>query len=414
LADTPVNVTAQAGGPAARPELSGPRPTLVSRALALVFASSFAGLTSFYLLLSVVPKYAATSGAGGLGAGLATGALFFATTLTELGTPRLVSLFGYRKVFGMGLLLLGVPALGLGASTDLAPIAALCVLRGIGLAIVVVVGSALVPALVPAERRAEGLGLYGVVVGVPSVVALPLGLWLAAHAGYESVFIAGAVSALVGLAALPRSPAGAPELGPAAGVLAALRSPALLLPAFVFLTTALAAGAVVTFVPLAVPYHLERLAAPSLLCFAAASTLSRWWAGRIADRHPALDLLRPGVLTVGVGTAGLFFVAHPLALLGAASLVGAGFGAAQNASLTLMFAVVPRSEFDSVSALWNLAYDAGLGAGGAGLGLLASGTGYSAGFAITGALILALLAALWRSRYLVVATRDGGAGSRAP
>jgi hypothetical protein len=51
----------------------------MSRPLALLFASTFGTMVSFYLLLSVVPLYAASVGAGGIGAGLATGALRFAT-----------------------------------------------------------------------------------------------------------------------------------------------------------------------------------------------------------------------------------------------------------------------------------------------------------------------------------------------
>jgi predicted MFS family arabinose efflux permease len=232
-------------------------------------------------------------------------------------------------------------------------------------------------------------------------VALPLGLWLAARFGYGPVFVTGAVSALAGLIALPGPAAEHPEMEPAAGVLAALRSPALLLPSVVFMLTAVTGGVVVTFVPLAAPAGRGSLAALALLLFGAASTLSRWWAGRAMDRHPSLDLLRPSVVCTGLGVAGLSFVDQRLALLAAATLVGAGFGVAQNASLTLMFAVVPRTEFESVSAVWNLAYDFGLGAGGAFFGVLVTRTGYSAAFALTGAVILGVLAAVWRSRHLV-------------
>ena len=59
---------------------------------------------------------------------------------------------------------------------------------------------ALVALLVPRERRGEGLGLFGIVVGVPGVAALPLGVWLVGRAGYPPVFVAGALAALAGLA----------------------------------------------------------------------------------------------------------------------------------------------------------------------------------------------------------------------
>ena len=380
--------------------------SLLSRPFLLVLAASFAGIASFYLLLSVVPQYAARSGAGGVGAGLATGALFFATTLAELATPRLVARWGYRPVFGAGLVLLGAPALALGASTGMAAIAALCALRGVGLALIAVAGSALAGLLPPAERRGEALGLYGVIVGAPAIVALPLGLWLAAHVGYRPTFVAGAVCALVGLAVLPGEPAHArPET---AGVFAALRTPGLLLPSLAFLATAMASGVVVTFVPLAVPAAAAGDAAVGLFLFAAGGTLFRWWAGRQADRHPTRDLLRPSVVVAALGVACLALIDRRAALLAGTALVGGAFGVAQNASITLMFEAAPRSEFDAVSAIWNLAYDAGLGAGGAGFGVLAARTGYPAGFALAAAVLLLAMAAIWRSRHLVPAVKVGG------
>jgi hypothetical protein len=56
-----------------------PRERMISGPLALVFVSSFATLTSFYLLLSVTPLYIAKAGAGNAGAGLVTGALLLGT-----------------------------------------------------------------------------------------------------------------------------------------------------------------------------------------------------------------------------------------------------------------------------------------------------------------------------------------------
>jgi len=77
---------------------------------------------------------------------------------------------------------------------------------------------------------------------------------------------------------------------------------------------------------------------------------------------------------------------------------GAGFGVAQNASLILMFERVQPSGYDTASALWNLAYDAGLGVGGAGFGVLVAQTGYSAAFACTAVLMLVALVPALRDR----------------
>ena len=72
-------------------------------------------------------------------------------------------------------------------------------------------------------------------------------------------------------------------------------------------------------------------------------------------------------------------------------MFGLGFGITQNATQTLMYNRVAESGYGAVSAMWNLAYDGGMGLGAAGFGVLAVHTGYPAAFALTAALIPAAL-----------------------
>lgn len=371
---------------------------MLTRALALVLLSAFSTVTSFYLLLSVVPLYATSLGANGIGAGLATGALMFATVGAELVTPRLVGAFGYRLVFAGGVLLLGVPALAFPGATTLQAILAICVVRGLGFAITVVVGGSLVASLVPAERRGEGLGLLGVVVGVPAIVALPLGVWLAGHVGYVPVFIAGAVTALIGLVSVPVLPGRAPKDEATMGMLAGLRNTALVRPSIVFAATATAAGVIFTFVPLAITHASGNLAALALFAQAVTATASRWWAGHHGDRHGSGRLLIPSVVASAAGLLALVLIDSPVAIILGMLVFGAGFGVAQNASLSLMFERVSPAGYDTVSAIWNLAYDAGLGIGGVAFGVLAAKAGYPSAFAITAVLMLVVLGPAWRDR----------------
>ena len=368
------------------------RARLITPALLRVFVSEFGALTSFYLLLSVVPLYASSIGVGGDAAGLATGALMLSTVAAELVTSRLVARFGYRLVLAGALVLMGAPALVLPATASVQAIVVACVVRGLGFGIVVVVGGALVASLVPAERRGEGLGLYGVVVGVPSVVALPLGLWLTGHVGYGPVFVFAAVAALAGLVAVPGLPGRAATPQQPVGLLAAMRTPALLRPSIVFCATTVAAGVVVTFLPLATPGVSANLATLALLAHAFAATATRWWAGRFGDVHGAARLLLPGLLASAGGLLTLVLLASPVAVVAGMVLFGAGFGVTQNASLALMFDRVSSSGYDAASALWSLAYDGGLGLGAAGFGVLAMWTGYPAAFGVTAVLMLTTLA----------------------
>jgi predicted MFS family arabinose efflux permease len=64
-------------------------------------------------------------------------------------------------------------------------------------------------------------------------------------------------------------------------------------------------------------------------------------------------------------------------------------------SLALLTEQLPEA---TASARWNLAYDAGYGAGPAVFGLICVRAGYPAAFALTGALILAAVPVALRQR----------------
>ena len=388
-----------------------PPPRLVTRPLLVRFVSAVGATVSFYLLLSTVPEYARAAGASASTAGLATAALTLSSVAAYLVAPRLISRYGYRPALAAGLAALGAPALLLtapsGAGANLAVIMTVCVIRGVGFAITCVAGYALTVSLIPPQRRGEGLALIGVVSGVPSVACLPMGVWLAAHVGYRPVFIAGGAAALVGLASVPWLPRSGPPGGPSAGILAALRTSDLTRPAVMFSAVTMAVGIVVTFLPLAVTRTTTDVAALALLVQPATAIGGRWLAGRYGDRRGPAVLLAPGVLLAAAGMLTLSLVAVPAALIAGAAVFGVGFGVTQNASLTLMFDRVPESGYSTVSALWNLAYDGGMGLGAAAFGVLVVHTGYPAAFALTAAVLPVVLALSRPVMYGAAGRRQG-------
>jgi MFS family permease len=390
---------------------------IISRPLAAVFLAEFCALTSFFLLLSVTPMYAAGAGTGSAGAGLVTGVLLLGTVAAELAAPLLMRRYGYPVLLAAGVLLLGVPTLALLPGGSLAIIVTVSVVRGFGFGLCTVMTGALTAVLLPAGRRGEGLGLFGVVATAPGVVALPTGVWLAGHCGIATVVGLAAATALVPLAALPwltgragRRTAGARADGQPYG-LADLRHGGLLRPFLIFAASTVAAGVVVSFLPLATGVS-GNVAAIGLLAQALTATISRWWAGRYGDRNGHARLLAPALVIAALGMITMIWLASPAAVIAGMCLFGTGFGITQNATFALMIDRMPPSGLGTASALWNLAYDAGYGAGPAVFGLFAAHTGYPAAFALTGVLTLAALPAARRERAadVVSAPRLSGAG----
>jgi predicted MFS family arabinose efflux permease len=367
---------------------SVPQPRLLTGPVVRLFAADFAAMVSFYLLLSVVPLYAAERGIGTAGAGISTGVLMFTAVAAELATPALAARLGYRRLLIGGLVLLGAPALVLPAAASLLALMLVSVVRGIGFAIVVVTVGAIAATAIPAQRRGEGLGVLGVVAMLPAVVALPLGVWLAGAVGYAAVFAIGGGAALPAVLPVLFLPDGRSEDQSHSGLSTCLRRPELRRPLMMFAAAAVAGGVVVAFLPSAAT---AGVAVPALLVQNLSATAARWLAGRRIDRHGSNGMLVPAVLICAVGMGTAAFTSTPLAVLTGMVALGAGFGLAQAATLNTMLARVPASQYGAISAAWNAAYDLGWGAGAIGIGMVAAAAGYPAAFAVAAALVLAAL-----------------------
>ncbi len=381
-----------------------PAGRILSGPLALVFLTEFCALTSFYLMLSVTPMYAAAVGAGSAGAGLVTSVLLLGTVAAELAAPVLMRRFGYWAMLAAGTLLLGVPALALLPGGSLAVIVTVSLVRGFGFGLCTVMTGALTAVLLPPDRRGEGLGLFGVVATAPGIVALPAGVWLAGHIGMATVAGLTAAAALVPLALFPwlsgragrRTAKAAPaDAGRPDGLLAGLRQSGQLRPFLIFAASTVAGGVVVAFLPLAAGAS-GNIAAAGLLAQALTATISRWWAGRHGDRNGHARLLIPALVIASSGMITMIWLASPVAVIAGMCLFGTGFGICQNATFALMIDRMPPAGLGTASALWNLAYDAGYGAGPALFGLVVGHTGYPAAFALTAVVMLAALPAARR------------------
>jgi MFS family permease len=370
------------------------RPRLLTVPLALTFAAEFSVLTSFFLLLSVVPMLAAAAGAGSAGAGLTTGALLLGTVLAEIAAAPAISRCGYRAVLGAGAILLGAPAVLLLTRQPQAVMAAVSFVRGTGFGLCGVATGGLTAALLPPERRGEGLGLLGIVSGVPAILALPAGVWLAGHHLAMAAAVMAEVAGLAPLALIRRLP-GRASARPVAAERpkASVRAARYRLPV-IFAATTIAAGVLDSFLPLTKGESSGAVSA-ALLVEAIAATLSRWQAGRHGDRYGHARLLIPALVVAALGMIVLLWLGAPVAIFGGMALFGAGFGVLENATFALLIEQQPEAR---ASALWNFAYDAGYGAGPVAFGLFSSRTGYPAAFALTGLLMLAVLPAARREQ----------------
>jgi len=342
---------------------------------------SFSG---YSLLLPVVPLWVVRQGAGEFAAGASTGVFMGATVAAQLVVPALVRSLGYRWVTALGAVLLGAPAPLLVLATDSQWILALSLVRGLGFGLLTVCGSALIAKLLPPDALARGAGLYGLAVGIPQLVFLPLGTWVATHWGFTPVFVCAAVLPIVALLPILLLPKTVPDNDVRTKVMSTVDKT--WRPWLVMIGGSVGFGALVTFVPIVLAAH----AAIALLAVTATTLLGRWVAGHVSDRVRGPGRMLPVSLgTVALGLALFAFGTETPALaVVAVALFGIGFGVVQNDSLVAMFVRAPAAQ---ASVAWNVAFDAGQGLGAVAVGTAVAGIGYVGAFGLLAGFAVALL-----------------------
>ncbi|MDP9429920.1 MAG: MFS transporter [Actinomycetota bacterium] len=357
------------------------------RALAGVTALGFVG---YSLTLASLPAHAVAGGAAVDTAGLVTAVFLVVTIAGQSAVPVLTARYGAGPVLVAGLAALGAPAPLYAVDDGLLWLSAVSAVRGLGFAVLTVLGATLAARVAPPERRGEAIGVYGLAIAVPHLVAVPAGvaLVLYGHAGWLAWLAASPVLALPLVPAVVRGARAEPPAGTSSSR-AAVR--AALAPSAVLLVVTLAGGGLVTFLPIERPDGV--LATAALLVFGVTGAVSRWRAGVLADRA-GTRLLLP--LAVGVSAAGMAAVAFGLGagagwVLAGAAVFGAGYGTVQNLTLLASFARAGEGGATAASAMWNASFDAGTAGGALALGLVAAGVGLPWTYVlVAGALLLTL------------------------
>ncbi len=321
-----------------------------------------------------------------------------------LGIGRLGDIFGHARVFRAGLAWSALAYLLCSAAPGFGWLMACRVLQGVGAALVISCGPALVTSLYPEALRPRVLGAYALLFATGSVLGPSLGGALVAWFGWEAVFwfrtpiVLAALLLLRGLPAPPRAAvresfdlAGAVLLAlaigsllmavnqarnaPVALALAAVFAAALwgflrqsrrsarpvlalhvfALPGFALVNAANALANLAAFaVLLFVPYYLTRIAALPVgvaglfLASSAAGTMAAslpggWLLGRVPAR--AMAAAGIGCIAAGLGLMALWGAATPAwQLLPPLLLHGAGLGLLQVSYTEIVTATLPRAD----------------------------------------------------------------------
>lgn len=342
---------------------------------------SVLGFTSFCLTLASLPSWAVQGGVSRGSAGAVTGVLLASTVLVQTLVPTLERRLGTSWILALGLVALGAPAPLYVLSHQLWWLAAVSAVRGIGFAVLTVIGGALTVRVAPETRHGEVIGTYGLSIAVPNLVAVPAGValtlaghfWWVAMLGACPLLALPVVRRLAASAALRTEAAGD---APASVSSAPAAVRAALAPSIVLLVVTLAGGGLLTFLPIERPSG--SVATIALVLFGVSAAVFRWRAATLVRKLGArllpgsLVVAALGLLAVAGSVGGGRSLGPETVLLVGAVAFGAGYGATQNLTQVAAFARAGAGHTITASAVWNAAFDAGTAVGAYGVGAVAA------------------------------------------
>jgi MFS family permease len=378
-----------------------PAPTIFTPAFVTAAVANFlffTGLAGFVLLPLHLRDLGATDGQMGLIMGCYSATAIVAQPLVGVWVDR-----GGRRAFLVtgAVLTAGVALLFAARPDALGLFPLMRALQGVAFSIYFIANFTVAIDLVPAGRRSQALGIFGISGLVSGAVGPALGELVVRAAGFRGLFLAAAVLPLLAAVisarlALPPPPprvaAGEGLPGLLRGIAAAPRLPMTLAAAF-----GLGQGVMFTFFPTYAADLGVRWVGLFAVAYSGAALIVRATAGGLADRLGPRAVIVPSMVlqasaTVVLASLGLLVrmaglpAAPFLALAGLAS--GAAHGFLYPALTALVVDVTPPERRGRVVGVFMAFVLAGQAGGAAGFGHLAHGVGYGAMFAVL-ALVLA-------------------------
>jgi MFS family permease len=357
----------------------------------LALAANFFLWGSFQWTYVTVPGYVQALGGDAVHIGLAMGLATLSAVLVRPLLSPLVDRRGRKLGMLLGATLFAVEPLLYTLAPSIWPFLAARLLRGIGIGAFTIAYTALVADVAPPARRGEAIGLSGVTNNLGMLFLPALGAAVQASWGFDAHFlVAAAIAGVSLLLIVPLSAPGPARVEPAIGAdrhsggrsgfwAVAQRRP-VWAAALGGTGLAVAYGAALSFMPPMAEARGLTAAGTYFTAFALAMMVAQSVAGWLSDRVGRRAVALPGMAGTALATAGLVAAHSNAGLLAAGAGLGLSWGLVRAALDTAVVDAVPPEERSSAVGVLYTLFDAGIGAGSFGLGLLAETAGYAVAF----------------------------------
>ncbi|WP_126428554.1 MFS transporter [Brevibacillus marinus] len=376
------------------------KPALWTKDFVLLAVSNLFLFLSFQMLIPTLPLYVTASGGDQFAVGLVIGVFTISALLIRPVTGKGLDTIGRQRLLVGGLLVFILSVAGYYWMTSVALVLLVRFIHGIGWGMATTAYGTIASDLIPAARRGEGMGYFGLSGNLAMAVGPLIGLWLLEYSGFGPLFL---VSTCLGTLALILSKTlQIQEHVPPAAQRGAqpqkesfwqgLVERQALFPSLLVALFGMTYGGIISFITL---FGAEAGIADVgwfFLVNAVFLMLVRPVAGILFDRQgPVWVLLAGGVLSA-LGLLILSYSTTPLTLIAAAVFYGAGFGTVQPSLMAWTINRVPPNRRGAANGTFFSAFDLGIGAGAMLLGAVAKAVGFAGMYRFSVLVMLVYLA----------------------
>ena len=219
--------------------------------------------------------------------------------------------------------------------------------------------------IIPAHRRGEGLGYYGISMTIALAIGPFLGTIIAGKNNFETMFIIAAIISLIGfiMAAMVKFPAFSTSKEKKRFEWSKLYETSSFAVSLIILLVCVSYGGVVIFISLYAKEINVDNSGIFFLVYAAGLALTRLISGKIFDKHGPKLLTLAGMIFLITGLFVLSFIKNYNGFLTSALLIGAGFGIVFPTFQAMVNHIVDIKKRGVANSTFFTAVDLGIGLG---------------------------------------------------
>jgi MFS family permease len=346
------------------PLISEQKEKIWTRDFTLICLANFFIFLGFQMTLPTIPLYVEKLGGNDQLIGMVVGLFTFSALLIRPFAGHALESKGRRFVylFGLSLFVLSVGSFGIVPS--LLFLFFMRVIQGIGWGYSTTASGTIATDLIPAKRRGEGMGYYGLSGNLALAFGPTLGLSLAGYINFMQLFL---ICGALGLVALllssriqfrkadPKPNIHAKKWG--------LYEKSALPPSILLFFITVTFGGIASFLPL---YTTQKGIAGIqwyFLLYAIALMITRTFAGKIYDQKGHRAVFPLGALSILIAMVLIAWLPNSLILYTAAVFYGLGFGSVQPALQAWSVQKAPLNRKGMATATFFSFFDLGVGIG---------------------------------------------------